>query len=85
MQKTGFHDMSHEETVCASDDRAPTLSDPAEDVVFRNLIAALNRLREDMDRVELWTAALTHFQTPPPEYQSSDQYILPSRDRGVRR
>lgn len=46
----------------------------AEERITRNLIAALDRLHEDLDRVELWTAALGH---PAPEYEPGEQYMLP--------
>jgi hypothetical protein len=49
----------------------------AEDMIVRNLIEALERLHEDLDRVELWTAALGSFQRPAPEYHPGDQYKLP--------
>jgi hypothetical protein len=50
----------------------------AEDVIVRNLIEALDRLHGDLDRVELWTAALRCFDHPAPEYQPGDEYLLPS-------
>jgi hypothetical protein len=40
-------------------------------------IAALDRLHEDLDRVELWTAALGSFALPAPEYEPGEQYMLP--------
>ncbi len=48
----------------------------AEDIAVRNLIEALDRLHQDLDRVELWTAALGSFQNPAPEYQPSERYLL---------
>lgn len=57
----------------------PEETDKAESVVFRNLIEALNRLRDDLDRVELWTAALDSFQRDVPEYRPDGDYLLPSR------
>lgn len=53
------------------------MPEPAEDVIVHNLIDALERLREELDRVELWAAALGHFQDPIPEYQPGNAYILP--------
>jgi hypothetical protein len=50
---------------------------PMEDVIVQNLIEALEQLRADLDKVELWTAALRSFQTPVPDYQPADKYILP--------
>jgi hypothetical protein len=52
------------------------MSESAEDVIVHNLIDALERLREELDRVELWTAALGHFQDPVPDYQPGNEYIL---------
>jgi hypothetical protein len=55
----------------------PEMLEPAEDMIVRNLIEALNRLHDDLDRVELWTAALGYFQSPAPEYQTGEPYLLP--------
>jgi hypothetical protein len=52
----------------------------AADMIVRNLIEALNRLHDDLDRVELWTVALTSFQHPAPEYRPEGKYLLPVRD-----
>ena len=46
-----------------------TMPEPAEDLIVRNLIEALERLREDLDRMELWAAALGSFQHPVPDYR----------------
>ena len=51
----------------------------AEDLIVRNLIGALNRLRDDLDRVELWTAALGSFQRGLPECRPGSDYLLPER------
>jgi hypothetical protein len=56
------------------------MPEPAEDAIVRNLIESIERLREDLDRVELWTAALGCFQRPAPDYGASDQYLLPHRE-----
>jgi hypothetical protein len=48
----------------------------AEDIAVRNLIEALEHLHRDLDRLELWTAALRCFQKPAPEYQPGDRYLL---------
>jgi hypothetical protein len=40
------------------------MPEPAADEIVRNLIEALERLREDLDRMELWTAALERFHRP---------------------
>ena len=55
------------------------MPEPAEEIVVHNLIEALERLRQDLDRVELWTAALGCFQQPAPLYEPSDRYLLSSK------
>ena len=61
------------------------MMEPAEDVIVRNLVEALERLQEDLDRMEVWTAVLGSFSHPIPGYQPSDRHILdPSRHRSLR-
>jgi hypothetical protein len=55
------------------------ISEPAEETIVHNLIDALERLREDLDRVELWTAALGCFQEPVPAYEPHDRYLLSAK------
>jgi hypothetical protein len=55
------------------------MPEPAEDQIARNLAEALERLQKDLDRVELWTAALGCFQRPVPDYQPGERYLLPVR------
>ena len=55
------------------------MPEPAEDTIVHNLIEALERLRQDLDRVELWTAALGCFQRPVPEYEPNNRYLLSSK------
>jgi hypothetical protein len=53
------------------------MPEPAEDIIVRNLIETLERLREDLDRMELWAMALGSFSHPVPEYRpSEDRYLL---------
>jgi hypothetical protein len=52
------------------------MSEPAEDLIVHNLIDALDRLRDDLDKVELWAAALGHFQDPVPDYEPGSAYML---------
>jgi hypothetical protein len=59
------------------------MSESAEDVIVHNLIDALERLREELDRVELWVAALGHFQDPVPEYQPGNDYVLPAASQST--
>jgi hypothetical protein len=60
-------------------DRASAMPEAAEDQIVRNLAKALERLHEDLDRVELWTAALNCFQRPVPDYRPGERYLLPTR------
>jgi hypothetical protein len=46
------------------------------------LQGAIERLRDDIDRVEFWADALERMTQPIPEYQANDrlsQHLLPSR------
>ena len=52
------------------------MPEPPADAIVRNLIEALERLRQDLDRMELWTAALDRFQHPIPDYNPNDQHML---------
>jgi hypothetical protein len=53
------------------------MPEQAEDKIVRNLTEALERLHEDLDQVELWTAALGYFKSPVPQYQPGDRFLLP--------
>lgn len=45
----------------------------------RHLHAAIERVREDMAKVEFWADAVTGFSEPVPDYESEDVKIwLPS-------
>jgi hypothetical protein len=54
------------------------MPEQAEDLIVRNLVEALERLQQDLDRVELWTAALGGFQRAVPDYHPGDKYLLPA-------
>jgi hypothetical protein len=54
------------------------MPEQAEAMIFRNLVEALERLQQDLDRVELWTSALGCFQRPVPDYHPGDKYLLPA-------
>jgi len=59
------------------------MPEPAADAIVRNLIEAVERLRTDLDRMELWAAALDRFQHPIPDYRPGDQHLLnPNPKRG---
>jgi hypothetical protein len=58
------------------------MMEPAEDIVVRNLIEALERLHEDLDRMEMWAAVLGSFARPVPSYRQNERYLLnPERHR----
>ncbi len=47
--------------------------------VARHLHAAIDRVREDMAKVEFWADAVTGFSEPVPDYDSKDVKVwLPS-------
>jgi hypothetical protein len=48
-----------------------------------HLIEVLDNLDDDLDRIELWTAALSCFQHPAPEYQP-DNVMSGERERTTR-
>jgi hypothetical protein len=52
------------------------MPEPAEDKIVHNLIEAIEQVRTDMDKVELWTAVLGCFLAPIPEYQPSNKFLL---------
>jgi hypothetical protein len=54
------------------------MPEPAEDMIIRNLFESLERLRGDLDRMELWVAALGCFHEPAPEYTPNDGHLLKS-------
>ena len=55
------------------------------DAIVRNLIESLERLRRDLDRMELWTAALDRFQHPIPEYRPGDHHLLGQQPKAAPR
>jgi hypothetical protein len=56
------------------------MPDAASDTIVKNLIEAVTRLQDDLDRVELWTAALICFQEPAPDYRPRADYLLSGRN-----
>jgi hypothetical protein len=60
------------------------VQEPAEQMIVHNLIEALERLRDDLDRVELWTGALGCFQKPVPPYEPNNRYLLSAKSESKR-
>jgi hypothetical protein len=67
--------------ICSRELGPLAMPEPAEDMIVQNLLEALGQLRADLDRVELWAAALRCFQAPVPNYQPAEKHILPSSPR----
>ena len=56
------------------------------DKISERLQESLARLREDIDRVELWAGALEGFSRPIPDYEPSRRYRLgpsPSSEKAI--
>jgi hypothetical protein len=52
----------------------------AGDRISERLQESLARLREDIDRVELWAGALEGFSQPIPDYDAARRYRLRAED-----
>jgi hypothetical protein len=51
----------------------------ATDALARHLHAAIERVRDDMEKVEFWADAMTSFSEPVPEYKADEMTVwLPS-------
>jgi len=61
------------------------MSESPEDAIVRNLVEAMEKLRDDLDRMELWAAALDCFQHPVPDYRPDDAHILDPLRHSARR
>ena len=60
--------------------------EPAGDKIVRNLQQAVERLQDDISRVELWAGALGCFTKPIPEYDHGQtKYDLPALEGSTRR
>jgi hypothetical protein len=64
----------------------------ATDALARHLHAAIDRVREDVAKVEFWADAMTGFSEPVPDYESHDMKVwlppeqatrLPSANQNV--
>jgi hypothetical protein len=47
----------------------------ATDALARHLHAAIDRVREDVAKVEFWADAMTGFSAPVPDYESKDMKV----------
>ncbi len=47
----------------------------ATDALARHLHAAIDRVREDVAKVEFWADAMTGFSEPVPDYESQDMKV----------
>ena len=57
--------------------------EPAEDKIVRHLQEAVERLHEDIARVELWAGALGCFAQPVPDYDpATSRFALPPKSPG---
>jgi hypothetical protein len=52
------------------------MPEPANELIVRNLAAALERLQRDLESVALWSAVLDSFRQPVPDYEPSDRHLL---------
>jgi hypothetical protein len=59
------------------------MTEKTERKIVCNLAEASQRVNDDLDKVEMWTAALGYFQTPAPEYRPGDDYLLPRQSRAA--
>jgi hypothetical protein len=60
-------------------------NDPLVREIARNLDDAIHRLNQDLERVEIWTAALSAFLEAVPDYDSLDhEFLLPRAESGTR-
>jgi len=55
--------------------------DPMAEKIVRELRHAIDRLRADIDKVELWTVALSGFAEPIPDYEPGlRNMMLPAKN-----
>jgi hypothetical protein len=54
--------------------------EPAGDGITRRLQEAIDRLQEDVTRVEIWAGALSGFLKPVPSYETAEKHKLPPRE-----
>ena len=52
------------------------------DRIERNLQEAIERLQDDLARIEIWASALGCFSQPVPDYKPGDDFMLPQAKPG---
>jgi hypothetical protein len=57
-------------------------NEPLAQAIAKNLDEAFHRLDADLERVEIWTAALTAFLEPIPGYDLDPRFLLPGTKSG---
>ena len=57
-------------------------NEPVRERIRRKLEKAREKLDEDFERVEFWTAALDAFAQPVPTYEPSGEFLLQPRSGG---
>jgi hypothetical protein len=56
----------------------------ATDALARHLQAAIERVREDMAKVEFWADAMTSFSEPVPDYEADDLKVWVPPEQATR-
>jgi hypothetical protein len=58
-------------------------NEPPGETIIRQLDEAIDRLIEDIDRVEMWSAALRAWLEPIPGYEAAHcEFLLPGATKG---
>jgi len=55
--------------------------DPVREDIYRRLQDAIDGLRKDALRVEVWAAAMAGFAQPVPNYKPDPKYQLPKKEK----
>jgi hypothetical protein len=55
-------------------------NEPLARAIAKNLDEAIHRLDADLERVEIWTAALAAFLEPIPDYDLNPRFLLPGTE-----
>jgi hypothetical protein len=56
----------------------------ATDALARHLHSAIERVREDMEKVEFWADAMTSFSEPVPDYKADDVTVWLPQEQAAR-